>query len=106
MRPISGSPRRRHSTSISNDTNYSGEDVRHLFERRFRRDVRHEAVGQFFERDLDLLKVPATSEEDEVFQAIAEVRFQTIGNSRSTDGLFRELVLKAWLSSPAACAEP
>lgn len=91
-------------TSITDDQDYTGADVAHLFERRFQRDVRHQAAQQFNERDLQLLKVPATPEEDAVFEAIRAVRFRTIGRGR-TDGLFRELVLKAWLSSPTACAE-
>lgn len=90
-------------TAVADDDDCS--QARSLVIRRFQRDVRHEAVGQFLERDLGLLEVTASPAEDAVFEALKAARFQTIGRSRSTDALFRELLLKAWLSSPAACLE-
>jgi superfamily II DNA or RNA helicase len=91
-------------TSIADDTSYTGDQVKHLFVRRFQRDVRGQSGSQFHQRDPQLLRVAATPEEDAVFQALAEVRFRTIGKRGTTDGLFREMVVKSWLSSPAAAA--
>jgi hypothetical protein len=91
-------------TAIADTTRYTRDDVGHLFVRRFQCDIRDQAAGRFFERDLSLVQVPATDAEEQVFAAIKEVRFQTIGRGKA-DGLFRELVLKSWLSSPAACAQ-
>ncbi len=90
-------------TAVAADDDCS--EARSLVIRRFQRDVRHEAIGQFLERDLAMLEVDATPSEDAVFQALHDARFRTIGKSRTTDALFRELLLKAWLSSPAACQE-
>jgi superfamily II DNA or RNA helicase len=90
-------------TAVAADDDCS--QAKSLVIRRFQRDVRHEAVGQFIERDLGLLEVEATAAEDEVFALLQGARFRTIGRSRRTDALFRELLLKAWLSSPAACRE-
>ncbi|MEZ5333631.1 MAG: DEAD/DEAH box helicase, partial [Thermoanaerobaculia bacterium] len=90
-------------TAIADDAHYTAEDVRELFVRRFQKDVRHTAVGSFHERDVALIEPAATPAEDRALGAIAAARFRTIGRSRNTDPLFRTLVLKAWLSSPAAC---
>ncbi len=90
-------------TAVAADDDCS--QAKSLVIRRFQRDVRHEAVGQFLERDLALLEVDATPAEDAVFEALRTARFRTIGRSRTTDALFRELLLKAWLSSPAACQQ-
>jgi len=90
-------------TAIADATKYQAQDVAELFIRRFQKDVRDAHAGQFLERDVASLKVKASPAEDAVFQALAEARFRTIGRSGNTDALFRVLLLKAWLSSPAAC---
>ncbi|MCB9795325.1 MAG: DEAD/DEAH box helicase [Alphaproteobacteria bacterium] len=90
-------------TAIADETTYTAEDVGEYFVRRFQKDVRAGAVGQFQEREVDTLAPICTPEEEAALQAIYDARFRTIGRSRNTDALFRTLVLKAWLSSPDAC---
>src|SRR5690606_13731930 len=69
----------------------------------FQKDVRHTSVGRFHERDVATLEPEATMAEERVLRLLDAARFETIGKSARTDALFRTLLLKAWLSSPAAC---
>jgi ERCC4-related helicase len=90
-------------TAVADESSFSAEDVGEFFIRRFQKDVRHAVVGQFSERDVATIEPDCTPEEDAALAAIDAARFRTIGKSQSTDALFRSTVLKAWLSSPAAC---
>lgn len=90
-------------TSIANVESYTKEDIGDLFIRRFQKDIQHQAVGAFHERDVDTIIAHATPAEDGALAAIDDATFRTIGRSRKTDALFRTLLLKAYLSSPAAC---
>lgn len=89
-------------TSISDVADYTKEDVEELFIRRFQKDVRGTS-SDFLERDVGIIEPEATEAEDAALRAISQAQFRTIGRSRHTDALFRVLILKAWLSSPAAC---
>lgn len=90
-------------TAIADPSKYSRDDVGPWFIRRFQKDVRHAALGRFHERDVARIPVPASPAEESALRAIRQARFRTIGRSRTHDMLFRTLLLKAWLSSPAAC---
>lgn len=91
-------------TAIVNESDYTREEVEDLFIRRFKKDVEHEVQEAFRERDPHLVKEPASPPEDAVFDALAKVEFKTIARQRGGKGaLFRTLLLKAFLSSPAAC---
>lgn len=91
-------------TGIADPENYTSDEVEDLFIRRFKKDVAHEVQDAFKERELELLKEEATHEEDAVFDFLSSVEFRTIARRRGGKGiLFRTLLLKAFLSSPAAC---
>lgn len=90
-------------TAIVDDAHYTADEVGELFVRRFQKDVRHTAIGSFHERDVATIEPEATAAEEAALRAIGQARFRTIGRSHNTDPLFRVLLLKAWLSSPAAC---
>ncbi|MEQ8765812.1 MAG: helicase-related protein [Planctomycetota bacterium] len=94
-------------TAIADENDYGKGEVEDYFLRRFKKDIKHEVEGDFPERELELKKVEASPEEDAVFEALDEITFQTI-DRRATKGrgiLFRTGLLKAFLSSPAACLE-
>lgn len=91
-------------TAISNIENYTSEEVRDLFIRRFKKDVSHEVEEAFRERELALTKGEASQRENAVFEKLDSLKFKTIARERGGQGvLFRTLLLKAFLSSPAAC---
>lgn len=94
-------------TAIADRGNYSGEDIQDFYVRRFKKDIADEAGDAFQECILEPKHVDASPEEDDVFEELDTLEFQTVANQRSGKGkgiLFRTLLLKAFLSSPAACA--
>ncbi|HYD49939.1 MAG TPA: DEAD/DEAH box helicase, partial [Terriglobales bacterium] len=92
-------------TAIADPDKYEAEDVRDYFLRRFKKDVIHEVDGEFCERKLELQQLTASPAEDAVFEALRSITFKTIARERGGKGaLFRTVLLKAFLSSPAACA--
>ncbi|MBK8979643.1 MAG: DEAD/DEAH box helicase [Planctomycetes bacterium] len=97
-------------TAIADEDRYDADEVRPLFIRRFKKDVAHEVGEAFRDRALELVREPASSEEDAVFDLLRTASFRTIGRTRSGKQrgrgiLFQTLLLKAFLSSPVACLE-
>jgi len=92
-------------TAIADPSRYQRDDVKALFVRRFKKDVAHEVRHQFSARlppRLDV--VDASPPEDVVFSRLATASFPTLDRHRSgATPLFRTTLLKAFLSSPAAC---
>jgi len=79
--------------------------VSDFFIRRFKKDIAHEVAESFQERQLELDKKEASPAEDKVFDYVDAVVFKTIARERKSKGiLFRTLLLKSFLSSPAACS--
>jgi SNF2 family DNA or RNA helicase len=94
-------------TAIADEENFTRKDVDHLFLRRFKKDVKHQLSEVFPEREEETIRVAASAEEDAFFDTIQDAEFQTIAAKRGKKGggavLFRTTLLKAFLSSPAAC---
>lgn len=90
-------------TAISNPEDYTREDIRGLYVRRFKKDIEAQVGESFCEREVQPEHIPAGPEENRVFELLADVEFRTVG--RSGDGaLFRTQLVKSFLSSPDACA--
>ncbi|WAS95381.1 DEAD/DEAH box helicase [Nannocystis punicea] len=88
-------------TAIADSYHYTRDDIARLYVRRFKKDVAHEVRGAFPERSLALHSIAAGPAEDAVFAALAAAEFRTVdGDDRGV--LLRTLLLKAFLSSPAA----
>ncbi len=93
-------------TAVADPENYTREDIRGLFIRRFKKDVSKQTQGMLFDRDVQLDRTHASPEEDAAFEKIAALQFRTIDRKRHSDNkgiLFRTTLLKAFLSSPKAC---
>ncbi len=92
-------------TAVANPSDYTQDDVKGLFVRRFKKDIAAEVSSAFQERAIELHKLPVCPEEDAVFDALAKLEFRTVDRGKKSKGvLFRTTLLKAFLSSPAACA--
>ena len=90
-------------TSVADEDDYRAEEVQDFFIRRFKKDVADQIGSGFEERTQNIEKHSASAEEDELFEYLASVKFKTIGHARGNSGmLFRTLLLKSFLSSPAA----
>ncbi|MBI5041878.1 MAG: DEAD/DEAH box helicase [Gammaproteobacteria bacterium] len=93
-------------TVLPRKSDYTKEDVEHLFTRRFKRDVRDEIRQEFPERQVFRFRAKPSAAEEKAFARLAELNL-TIDKNRRTGAemLFRTLLEKSLLSSPAACAQ-
>lgn len=86
-------------------TDYTRDDIAHLFVRRFRADVREEIRQHFPERQVFRFKARPSAAEEHAFATLAELDLHIDADRRGADMLFRTTLEKALLSSPAACAQ-
>ena len=92
-------------TAIPNPTSYTKEDVGDLCIRRFKRDVKNQIAGSFQERSVFTEKCDATTKEEKAFYFLSQLRLEMdlVTRTKPTDRLFRTIITKSLLSSPAAC---
>ena len=92
-------------TAIANTDKYGPEDIRGLFIRRFKKDIKHQVRSEFKERVIQSVKSAASSAEEAAFESLANATFAKLGTKRGAIQLFRTVLEKALFSSPAACAK-
>lgn len=93
-------------TAVPHETEFTRDDVGHLFVRRFKKDIEREAGGSFSEREIHRHDVTASSAEEAALSALRELSVHTLGRKRhQVDRLFRWVLVKAFLSSPHACLQ-
>ena len=91
-------------TAVANEEEYTREEIQGLFVRRFKKDIALEVAGSFQERQVRSHHLEANPAEDNVFELLAAAHFKTLDTQSKSGGvLFRTTLLKAFLSSPAAC---
>jgi len=90
-------------TAIADVQDYTAEEIRGLFTRRFKKDIEDQVVDQFSERTVRLVEVEASPAEERFFSRLAQARFTTLHRGGAQDALYRVGLLKAFLSSPTAC---
>ena len=86
-------------------TDYTREDIAHLFVRRFKADVREEIRQHFPERQVFRFRAAPSAAEERAFATLAELDLAIDADRRGADMLFRTTLEKALLSSPPACAQ-
>jgi superfamily II DNA or RNA helicase len=95
-------------TAISDPDDYSRADLdrKDLFVRRFKKDIKGQAEGQFPEPITRRLAVQATPEEEAAFQAVLTIPFTQRGErAKGRQGELQRVGLqKALFSSPAAAS--
>ncbi len=104
-------------TAIPDPSNYTVDDFagKGLVIRRFKSDVKDQVRQAFPDREISTDRVTASEEETAVFDALGSLTFETLdapikagGESEASGSararLFSTTLLKAFLSSPAACA--
>ncbi|QDU69635.1 DEAD/DEAH box helicase [Engelhardtia mirabilis] len=95
-------------TAVADPSNFTKDEVEGYFLRRFKKDVAGEVGEAFRERELRPLHIDAGREECAALAAIQAATFKTVERVKHGKGkgiLFRTLLLKGFLSSPAACLE-
>lgn len=94
------------ATAIKDPSNYGPDDIRGLFIRRFKKDIKDQVRGAFPERIVTRHFASASAQEDNAFEHLASLKLTELDSRRRTgEMLFRTVLEKALLSSPAACLE-
>ena len=90
-------------TAVANESDYSADEIRGLYVRRFKKDIAAEAGSSFSERRVHAHHIPATPAEDAVLEGLRAATFKTLRARGAGHGvLFRTTLLKGYLSSPEA----
>ena len=92
-------------TAIANPEKYGPEDIKGLFIRRFKKDVKNQISKAFPERVVYKESVPAGNAEENAYDILISMRFAKQEANRTGSLLFKTTLEKALFSSPAACRE-
>lgn len=92
-------------TAIADPDTYGPEDIKGLFVRRFKKDIKDQVKQSFKERKISIAKSQATQPEEEAFQAFDELKFSKLDQRRTAGKLFKTTLAKSLFSSPAACLQ-
>jgi superfamily II DNA or RNA helicase len=92
-------------TAIPSESDYTKDDIRDLYVRRFKKDVKDQLAQYFPERQVLPIEAEASAEEEGVFSLLDQVKLSSIDGKANAGKLFKTTLLKAMLSSPMACLE-
>jgi hypothetical protein len=92
-------------TAIADSADYTAEDIKGLFVRRFKKDIEDQVKGQFSDRKVEIKQIASSPEEEAFFERLAKAKFHTLDRGWSNDALYRIGLLKGFLSSPDACMQ-
>lgn len=92
-------------TAIANPDSYGPEDIRGLFIRRFKKDIKAQVRTAFQEREIHVIKAQASAQEEAVYDALTASQFHRLDERKGAGQLFRTVLEKSLFSSPAACLE-
>ncbi len=92
-------------TVLANPKNYTKADLdgKNLLIRRFKKDIRDQAI--LLDRETELRSANASSKEEDVFDTIADTQHEQLSQRTGDGWLLRTIMEKAVLSSPTACLE-
>lgn len=91
-------------TAIANPHEYTKEDIKGLFIRRFKKDVRDQMADSFKERQVTIEKCQASLMEENSFKVFTEMELEMDSTRpRGSGELFKTNLEKGLFSSPAAC---
>ena len=93
-------------TAIVDPENYGPDDIKGLFIRRFKKDVKAQIRGALPERVIKTIETAAAPEEENAYDILTSIHFKSIDKRRSEGAmLFRTTLEKSLFSSPVACIE-
>ena len=92
-------------TAIADPENYKPEDIKGLFIRRFKKDIKRQVSDKFLERIITKDMVKATPAEERAYDVLANMSFASDSGRKSGTMLFKTTLEKSLFSSPAACRE-
>ncbi|MEO0434522.1 MAG: DEAD/DEAH box helicase [Cyanobacteria bacterium J06656_5] len=92
-------------TAIANESNYTKDDIRDLYVRRFKKDVADQLAKNFPERQVQAIEAVASATEERAFGVLEDLQLAQVDRARSAGKLFKTNLLKSMLSSPMACLQ-
>lgn len=92
-------------TAIANQEDYGPDDIKGLFIRRFKKDIKDQVAKSFMERKISVAKSPASAEEESAFDVFTRLNFTRLDQRRTAGKLFKTTLEKSLFSSPAACLQ-
>ena len=92
-------------TAISNPEDYGPADIKGLFIRRFKKDIKDQVATSFKERVIRIAKPQATTAEEQVFEVFTSIQFTRLDQRRTAGDLFKTTLEKSLFSSPSACLQ-
>jgi ERCC4-related helicase len=91
-------------TAIANESEYTKDDIRNLYVRRFKKDVWQDLRENMLpEPNIKQVESMASQEEELVFEVLNNLRLVGIDKNQKAGHLFKTTLLKSFLSSPQAC---
>ncbi len=90
-------------TAIADPEKYTKDDIKGLFIRRFKKDIKEQVQESFKDRRIHLEHCPASTEEEQAYDAFVDTRFAKLDQRKGAGQLFKTTLEKALFSSPAAC---
>lgn len=92
-------------TAIANPEDYGPEDIKGLFIRRFKKDIKDQVSASFRERVISRAYCAASPAEEDIYGFFSGLEFQQLDQRRTGSMLFKTTLEKALFSSPAACID-
>jgi len=92
-------------TAIANPEDYGPEDIKGLYIRRFKKDIKDQVATSFQERVIRIAKPQATAAEERVFELFTGIQFTRLDSRRTAGDLFKTTLEKSLFSSPSACLQ-
>jgi len=92
-------------TAIANPEDYGPDDIKGLFIRRFKKDIKDQVAASFQERIIRIAKPQATDAEERVFELFTDIKFTRLDQKRTAGDLFKTTLEKSLFSSPSACLQ-
>lgn len=92
-------------TAIANPETYTPEEIRGLFIRRFKKDIKSQVSKEFPEREIHKLRTEASAAEEAAYETLAGLTLKKQGRQGGGGMLFKTLLEKSLFSSPAACLQ-
>ena len=92
-------------TAIANQEDYGPDDIKGLFIRRFKKDIKDQVAKSFMERKISVAKCQASSAEETAFDVFTRMNFIRLDQRRTAGKLFKTTLEKSLFSSPAACLQ-
>lgn len=92
-------------TAIANESQYTKDDIRDLYVRRFKKDVADQLSKHFPERQVQAVEASASPAEERAFDQLNDMTLAKTDAKRQAGTLFKTTLLKSLLSSPMACLQ-